>query len=121
MAVMSRPRVRGGTATDTVTGTDTGGRREKYSKEVPQQGRIRRDAEGRGRTVTCGDGRWWTCCLLFASRGSGVRVPLAPLPVFRYLARSDAVNSGSPRIPSPGRRGGSGWLGGIWEIIFSLS
>jgi hypothetical protein len=28
--------------------------------------------------VTCGDGRRWTWCLLFASRGPGVRVPLAP-------------------------------------------
>jgi hypothetical protein len=29
--------------------------------------------------VSCGDGCRWTCCHLFASRGPGVRVPLAPL------------------------------------------
>jgi hypothetical protein len=51
----------------------------EYSTEVPQQVRIRRNADTRSGTVTCGDGRGWTCCLLFASRGSGVRVPLAPL------------------------------------------
>jgi hypothetical protein len=50
----------------------------EYSTKVPQQVQIWRDAEGRSGTVTCGYGRWWTCCLLFASRGSGVRVPLAP-------------------------------------------
>jgi len=45
-----------------------------------------RNRYGSGRTrihapgaVTCRDGRGWTACLLFASRGSGVRVPLAPL------------------------------------------
>jgi hypothetical protein len=92
-----------------------------YSTEVPQQIRIWRDADTRCGTVTCGYGRGWTCCLLFASRGSGVRVPLAPLPDSRYLARSDAVNSGSPRIPSRGRRCASRRLGGIWEIVFSLS
>src|SRR5882757_662037 len=62
----------------TAAGTDAGGRPGKYSMEVPQQERMQRDTEGRPGTVTCGDGRGWTCCLLFASRGSGVRVPLAP-------------------------------------------
>ena len=50
----------------------------EYSTEVPQQVRIWRDADTRSGTVTCGDGRGWTWCLLFASRESGVRVPLAP-------------------------------------------
>ena len=50
----------------------------KYSTEVPQQGWIQADVAGRWGTVTCGDGRGWMWCLLFASRGSGVRVPLAP-------------------------------------------
>jgi hypothetical protein len=52
------------------TGTDAGVSAGKYSTEVPQQERIQRDAEGRPGTVTCGYGRRWTCCLLFASRGS---------------------------------------------------
>jgi len=50
----------------------------EYSTEVPQQVRIWRDGDTRSGTVACGDGRGWTCCLLFASRGSGVRVPIAP-------------------------------------------
>jgi hypothetical protein len=45
--------------------------RGDYSTEVPQQAWIRADPGGRPGTVTCGDGRGWTCCLLFASRGSG--------------------------------------------------
>ena len=56
-------------------GVDLGG---EYSREVLQQVRIWRDVDTRSGTVTCGDGRRWTGCLLFASRGSGVRVPLAP-------------------------------------------
>ena len=52
---------------------------DRYSTKVPQQVRIWRDADTRPGTVSCGDGRQCTCCLLFATRGSGVRVPLAPL------------------------------------------
>ena len=54
---------------------DQGG---EYSREVPQQTGIRMDPDARPWTVTCGYGRGWTVCLLFASRGSGIRVPLAP-------------------------------------------
>jgi hypothetical protein len=48
---------------------------------------------GRPRTVTCGDGRGWTCCLLYAStvRGSS---PLAPLPDSRYLDPGDGPGPG---------------------------
>jgi hypothetical protein len=49
-----------------------------YSGKVQQPARIWTDAGVRSRTVTCGDGCWWTSCLLFASRGPGVQVPLAP-------------------------------------------
>ena len=51
---------------------DPGG---EYSTEVPQQVRIWRDADTRSGTVACGDGRGWTCCLLFASRGQGFESP----------------------------------------------
>jgi hypothetical protein len=88
-----------------------------YSTEVPQQVRTRMALLGRGRTVTCGHGRRWTWCLLFASRGSGVRVPLAPLPDSWYLARSEALSTGSTLV---GRVEPFEYLGGIWEIIFSL-
>jgi hypothetical protein len=54
------------------TGVDLGG---EYSTEVPQQVRIWRDGDTRCGTVTCGDGRGWTCCLLFASRGQGFESP----------------------------------------------
>jgi hypothetical protein len=54
----------------------------------------------------------------FASRGSGVRVPLAPLPDSWYLARSEALSADSTLV---GRVGPFGWLGEIWEIDFSLS
>jgi len=43
-----------------------------------------------------------------------------PLPDSRYLARSAAVNSGSPRIARVGCAGRLRSLGGIWEIIFPL-
>ena len=47
-------------------------------------------------------------------RGSN---PLSSTPRFSYLARSDALSDGLARDL---RAGLSGWLGGIWEIIFSL-
>ena len=56
-------------------GCDQGG---EYSRKVQQQTRICTDPGARLGTVTCGDGRGWTCCPLFASRGSGVRAHLAP-------------------------------------------
>jgi hypothetical protein len=55
---------------------DQGG---EYSRKVQQRARICMDTQAHLGTVTCGDGRLWTACLLFASRGSGVRAPLAPL------------------------------------------
>jgi hypothetical protein len=89
-----------------------------YSTKVPQQVRTPADRQGSVRTLTCGGRRGWTwCLLLFASRGSGVRVPLAPLADSRYLARSDAVSSGSPLIAGVARAAD---LGGIWQINFSL-
>jgi hypothetical protein len=52
--------------------------------------------------VTCGDGRRWTCCLLFASRGSGVRVPLAP-PGQKPNSNSGAREYSS-KVQQPGPR-----------------
>src|SRR5229473_402580 len=52
-------------------------RSRKYSTEVPQQAGTLADRQIRAWTLTCGGTRMETACLLFASRGSGVRVPLA--------------------------------------------
>ena len=41
--------------------------------------RTRGDLRGRGRTVTCGYGRGWTCCREMACKRSAVRARLAPL------------------------------------------
>ena len=71
-----------------------------YSTEVPQQVRTRMALLGRGRTVTCGYGQRWTWCLLFATKGSGVRVPLAPPSDSWYLARADAVIPVLPVSPA---------------------
>ena len=51
---------------------------QRYSTEVPQRTRTEVVAEGRRRTVTCGDGRGWTCCRQMACQRSGVRISLAP-------------------------------------------
>src|ERR1035437_3986912 len=53
----------------------------------------------------------------FASRGSGVRVSLAPPNRFLYLARSEALKIGSALVAI---MTASGRVGGIWEIIFCL-
>ena len=55
--------------------------------------------------MTCGDGRGWTGCLLFASRGSGVRVPLAP-QVRGEIRNHEPVLWGkySSKVPQPGPR-----------------
>jgi hypothetical protein len=50
----------------------------EYSTEVQQLTRTRAHSWGRGRTVTCGDGRGWTCCRQMACKRSGVRISLAP-------------------------------------------
>ena len=52
---------------------------ERYSRKVQQPVRTRGAWHGRGRTVTCGDGRGWTCCRQMACKRSGVRISLAPL------------------------------------------
>ena len=52
---------------------------QRYSTEVQQHAGTRVAAQGRGRMVTCGDGRGWTCCRQMACKGSGVRISLAPL------------------------------------------
>jgi hypothetical protein len=44
--------------------------------------------------VTCTDVLLWTCCLLFASRGPGVRIPLAP-PGQRHNSKSWAPGIGA--------------------------
>jgi len=49
-----------------------------YSTEVQQLTRTRADLRGRGRTVTCTDGRGWTCCRQMACKRSAVRARLAP-------------------------------------------
>jgi hypothetical protein len=74
-----------------------------YSTEVPQQLRIWRDAHARPGTVTCGDGRRWTRCLLFASRRSGVRVPLAP-QVRSKIRNHEPIVQGkySSKVQQPG-------------------
>ena len=50
----------------------------EYSRKVQQLTRTRADLRGRGRTVTCTDGRGWTCCLVMACKRSAVRARLAP-------------------------------------------
>jgi hypothetical protein len=44
--------------------------------EVPQPARTEANLGGCSRTVTCGDGRRWTYCLLMACKRSGVRIPV---------------------------------------------
>ena len=59
---------------------DRGSRRgrQRYSTEVQQLTRTRGDLRGRRRTVTCTDGRGWTCCRQMACKRSAVRARLAP-------------------------------------------
>jgi hypothetical protein len=69
---------------------------QRYSRKVQQQVRTQVAAQGRVRTVTCTDGRGWTCCRQMACKRSAVRARLAPLQV---------------RGPSPGRgKGPSSFL-----------
>ena len=52
---------------------------QRYSTEVQQLTRTQAYVWGRGRTVTCTDGRGWTCCRQMACKRSAVRARLAPL------------------------------------------
>src|SRR5580700_8272356 len=65
---------------------------QRYSTEVQQLTWTQADVQGRERTVTCRDGRGWTCCRQMACKRSAVRARLAPPQV---------------RGPSLGRGGGS--------------
>jgi len=58
-----------------------------HSTEVQQHARIWADPCARASMVTCADRRLWTPCLRFASKGSGVRAPLAP-PQLKDLIRT---------------------------------
>src|SRR5438128_7485040 len=58
----------------TATSLDCCGSAGEYSRKVPQPTRTRAAEGERLGTVTCGDGRGWTCCLLMACKRSGVRV-----------------------------------------------
>jgi hypothetical protein len=51
---------------------------ERYSTEVQQLTRTLADLRGRGRTVTCRDGRGWTRCRQMACKRSALRARLAP-------------------------------------------
>jgi hypothetical protein len=51
---------------------------ERYSRKVQQPARIPEDWYARPETLTCTYVLLWMACLLCASRGPGVRVPLAP-------------------------------------------
>ena len=78
---------------------------QRYSTEVPQRTRTEVVAEGRRRTVTCGDGRGWTCCRQMACKRSGVRISLAPQEVpGRRL--SGCIRSAGRRQVNPGGAGG---------------
>jgi hypothetical protein len=51
---------------------------QRYSTEVQQLTWTQADVQGRERTVTCRDGRGWTCCRQMACKRSAVRARLAP-------------------------------------------
>jgi hypothetical protein len=72
----------------------------EYSTEVQQLTRTRTDLRGRGRTVTCGDGRGWTCCRQMACKRSGVRISLAPL--VRSEIRIDRTGSTAAKYSNGG-------------------
>jgi hypothetical protein len=55
-----------------------GRRGNLYSGKVQQPVRTSADWRAHSGTVTCGDRRGWTCCLLMACKRSGVRISLAP-------------------------------------------
>ena len=75
----------------------------EYSTEVQQLTRTRAHSWGRGRTVTCRDGRGWTCCRQMACKRSGVRIPLAPL--VRSKIRTDRTASTAAKYSNGGPMG----------------
>jgi hypothetical protein len=94
----------------------------EYSTKVPQQVAIWRDVDTRSGTVTWGDGRWWTCCLLFATRSSGFMPLIQAISLgwsFRFVARARASgrrqggcrrpeSACTPRARAHGARHGAG-------------
>jgi hypothetical protein len=88
---------RGLTLVRASSGAATGGaaRMERYSTEVQQHTRTRADLRGRGRTVTCGYGRGWTCCRQMACKRSAVRARLAP-PQLRWTTSNVEPASNCP-------------------------
>ncbi len=77
---------------------------QRYSTEVQQLTWTRADLWGRERTVTCGDGRGWTCCRQMACKRSGVRISVLAV---RSTPRSRACWPG-PRVRRrQARRAGS--------------
>jgi hypothetical protein len=46
-----------------------------YSRKVPQPARTRVHSRAPARTVTCGDGLRWMCCLLMACKRLGFESP----------------------------------------------
>ncbi len=52
--------------------------RGAHSRKVQQPVWISEDCCTQPGTVTCGEVRWWTCCLWMACKRSGVRIPVAP-------------------------------------------
>ena len=77
--------------------------RVRYSTEVPQRTWTEVAAPGRRRTVTCGDGRGWTCCRQMACKRSGVRISLAPL--VRSIIRTDRTASTAAKYRNGGPMG----------------
>ena len=71
-------RVAAGQASSSATASTLRHGWERYSTEVPQRTRTEVAAQGRVRTVTCTDGRGWTCCRQMACKRSAVRARLAP-------------------------------------------
>jgi len=78
----------------------TGG---EYSREAPQRVRMPGDWRGLAGTVTCGDGRGWTCCRQMACKRSAVRARLAPL--VRSKIRTDRTASTAGKYSNGGRVG----------------